>query len=108
MAVGHSCELRQGSAEDGSPEPPFGNRARFVVELDRIDVAEPAEHFEVVAGSAADLEDARMGGRHCVAADQIGEHLAARSIPPMALVELGHLTIDDALHQPNTHWRLRA
>ena len=33
--------------------------ARFVVELERVDMAELAEHREIVPGAAADLEDSR-------------------------------------------------
>ena len=51
---------------------------------------------------------ARVGGRLRFAADQVGEDLAARAIPPVALVELGHLLVDDALHQRKTHCRLSA
>ena len=42
------------------------------------------------------------------AADQLGEDLAAGAIPPVTLVELRHLVVDDALHQRKTHCRLSA
>ena len=88
------------------PSRSFGDRAGFIVELDRIDLAELAEHREIVPSAAADLEDARVGRRRDFAADELGEDLAARAIPPMPLVELGHFPIDEAFHQPNTHCRL--
>jgi hypothetical protein len=56
-----------------------------------------------VAGAAADLEDLRPGRKRHFAADQFGEDLAARAVPPMPVVELRHLLIDDALHQRKTH-----
>ena len=46
------------------------------------------------------------GRRRDLAADQRGEDLAPRAVPPVALVELGHLLVDDALHQRKTHCRL--
>ena len=82
--------------------------ARFVVELEPVDMAEPAQHREIVAGAAADLEDLRVRRQMRLAADQVGEDLAAGAIPPVAVVELGHLLVDDALHQRNTSWRLSA
>jgi hypothetical protein len=54
-------------------------------------LAELREHREIVAGAAADLEDLarrRLGA----AADQRGEDLAPRAVPPVALIERGHLS----------------
>ena len=65
-------------------------------------MAEAAEHGEIVAGAAADLENLRIGGRLRFALDQVGDDPAARPIPPMTVVELGHLLVNDALHQRKT------
>jgi len=59
------------------------------------------------AGAAADLEDPGIGRRSGFAADEVGEDLAAGAVPPVLLVEFGHFPIGEALHQPNTHWRLK-
>src|SRR5437762_2188210 len=67
-----------------------------------------AEHRQIVAGAAADLEDLRLSRQLACAADQLGEDAAARTIPPVTIVQLGHLLIDDALHQRNTNCLLRA
>ena len=56
-----------------------------------------------MSGAAADLEDVSTRLRRRFTTDQLGEHFAPRAVPPMALIELGHLPVDDALHQPNTH-----
>jgi len=96
-------ELGKGSAHHLSAEAPLGDGARFVVELERVDLAERGKHFEIVAGAAADLEDARLGRRLHFAPDEVGEHLAPGAVPPVAVVQLGHLAIDAALHQPKTH-----
>src|SRR6185503_4696798 len=106
MAAANARELRQPGADRLAAEPPLGNRARLIVELDGVELPELAEHFEVVAGAAADLENARVGGGHRFPPDKLRKHRAARAIPPVPLIELGHLLVDDALHQPNTHCRL--
>src|SRR3569623_455776 len=57
-------------------------------------------------GAAADLEKLRILRRRCLAADQLGENAAPCPVPPVALVKLRHLLVDDTLHQRKTHWRL--
>ena len=47
-------------------------------------------------------------GQRDLALDQVGQDVAPGAVPPVALVELGHPVVDDALHQPNTQWRLSA
>ena len=41
-----------------------------------------------------------------LAADQVGDDVAPGAVPPVAVVELGHLLVNDTLHQRNTSWRL--
>src|SRR3546814_4416725 len=53
----------------------------------------------IVAGAAADLQDARVAGQGGVARDVGGEHLAAGAIPPMRRIVCRHAIVDDALHQ---------
>jgi len=107
MAVAHAGESGERCAHDLPAEPLLGDRPRLVVELERVDRPEPPEHVEVVTGAAADLENSGLGGRQGFAADQLGEHLAAGLVPPVPLVELRHLAVDAALHQPKTQWRLK-
>src|SRR5205085_6656496 len=76
--------------------------------LQSVDMAEARQHGEIVPGAAADLEDARCGRQLRFAADQVGEDSAACPVPPMAVVELGHLLVDDAFHQRNTSCLLSA
>ena len=90
--VGHARELGQRRAHDRPAEPLLGDARARLVELERVDLAELAEHREVVAGAAADLEDPRARRRLRLAPDQGGEHLAARPVPPVPLVELGHVS----------------
>ena len=106
IATGDPRELRERRVHDGSPETRLGHAAGFVVELDRVDLPEAAEHLEIVPGPAADLENAPAWRWSGFAPYEVGEHLPASAVPPVALVELGHLAVDAALHQPNTHCRL--
>ena len=50
---------------------------RLAVHLERVEAAERAQHFEIVACAAADLEDAGIVGQVGLAADQVGEDPAA-------------------------------
>ena len=65
-----------------------------------------AEHGQIVAGAAADLQDARVVGQRDAPPDQPVENVAAGDIPPMLLVELRHIVVDAAVHQANTQKRL--
>jgi hypothetical protein len=65
-------------------------------------MAELGEHREIVARPTADLEDVGSGWRSDAAADQRGEHLAPGTVPPVPLIELRHLLVNDALHQRKT------
>src|SRR3954454_10714503 len=57
-------------------------------------------------GAAADLQDVRARRRAGLEADQLGQDFAPPAIPPVAVVELGHLLIDDPFHQRKTSCRL--
>jgi len=103
MPVGNFGEFRQRRAHHLAPQPLLRQRARFVVQFQPLDMAEARQHREVVTGAAADLEDMRVVRKLRFTADQVGDDLAPRAIPPVALVQFRHLLIDDALHQPNTH-----
>ena len=94
-------------AHYASAKPFLGDVARFLVKLERVDGAELRQHRKIVAGAAADLEDLGALGQRDGAADQRRKHLAASPIPPVTLIELSHMVIDDPLHQRKTHWRLR-
>src|SRR4051794_28107688 len=71
-------------------------------------MAKSRQHGEIMPGAAADLEDPRPLRQPRLAADQLGENSAARPVPPVAVVELGHLLVDDAFHQRNTNCLFRA
>src|SRR3954454_20951975 len=58
LRVTYSGELGQRSAHNRPAETLLGERPRFLVELERIDMAELAKHREVVASAAPDFEDA--------------------------------------------------
>src|SRR5579884_2760578 len=107
MALGHSRELGERRAHDLATETPFRVGAHFVIELERVNMAEDAEHRKIVARAAPDLENGRSRGWPDQAPDQGREHLAASPVPPVAVVELSHAIVDDAFHQPKTSWRLR-
>src|SRR6476661_5681882 len=66
-------------------------------------MAEARQHREVVPGAAANLENARIRWQLRFAANKLGKDAAARPVPPMTVVELGHLLVDDAFHQRNTN-----
>jgi len=106
LAVGHAGELGQRRGHDLAAKALLGTLPGLLVELERVDFAEAAEHRKIVAGSAADLEDVRTGWRLYQPIDERSEHLPTRPVPPVALVELRHLIVDDALHQRKTSWRL--
>src|SRR5579864_2809593 len=106
MAIGNAGELGQRRAHDLATEPLLRQRARLVVELQSFDVAEARQHRQIVAGAAPDLEDLRILGQVRLTADQLSNDLAPRAVPPMSVVELGHLRVNDALHQRNTIWLL--
>jgi len=107
LPIGHFGEFRQWRAHYLPPQSLLRQRARFVVQFEPLDTAEARQHREVVPGAAADLENVRVARKLRFAADQVGDDLAPCAIPPVALVQLGHLLIDHTLHQPNTHCRLR-
>src|SRR4051794_26353459 len=67
-------------------------------------MAEAGQHREIVAGAAAELEDLRICRRTHFAADEVGDNPPPRAVPPVTVVELGHLLVDDAVHQRNTIW----
>ena len=69
-------------------------------------MAKAAEHREVVAGTAADLENLGARGGPNLAADEVRDDFAPGAVPPVPVVELGHLPVDRTLHQRNTSWRL--
>ena len=106
MTLGNAFELGKRRVPHRSAETLFRDRARFVVELEAFDLAEFLQHREVVAGAAADLEQLCAGARPRLAPDQRRQHFAPRPVPPVTLVELGHLLVDDPLHQRKTQWRL--
>src|SRR5205085_9701784 len=101
-------ELGQRRVEDGVAEAAAGEGAGGAVDLDRIDPAEAAEHVEIVAGAAADLEDTRVGGERDLAPDEILEDPAPGAVPPVEAVQFGHAVVHHAFHQPNTQYRLSA
>src|SRR5438270_9602224 len=101
--VRYAGEFGQRRADDGATEALFRQSCGFVVELQAVDMTKPAEHRKVVSGPAADLQDSRSGRQLRLPADQVGEDPAARAVPPVAVVELGHLLVDDAFHQRNTN-----
>ena len=105
--LGDAFELGKRRLAHRPAETLFRDRPRFVVQLEAFDLAEFAQHREVVAGAAADLEQPCAGARPCLAPDQGRQHFAPRPVPPMKLVELGHLLVDHPLHQRKTQWRLR-
>jgi len=108
VIIRHPLELGQWGTDDDTAQPLLRQRRRFIVELEPVDVAETGQHREIVPGAAADFEDAGIGSRVNLAADELGEDSAARPVPPMAVVELGHLLVDDAFHQRNTNCLFRA
>ncbi len=108
LAVRNAVEFRQSRADNSSTKSLLRDGTRFIIELDRVDMTEGPEHFEIVSGAASDLEDLRILGRPDRSADQLLQDPAPRLVPPVPLIEVGHLAIGCALHQPNTHWRLRA
>jgi hypothetical protein len=101
-----SGELGQRRAHDRTSEALFGDRARAGVQLEAVDMTELAEHREIMARAAADLEDGGIGGQP-LAPDEVGEDRAAPAVPPMAFVMLRHMVVDQLFHQRNTQWRLR-
>jgi len=98
-AIGDPGEFGKRRVADLLAEPGAGQSARLVVHFERVEPAEAAQHAEIVAGAAADLEDSGIIGQARLARDQIGEDLAAGDVPPMDLVVLGHAVEDGALHQ---------
>src|SRR6476660_8671707 len=107
MTLRNAGELGQRRVHDAPAEPLLRDGAGLVVELERFDVAELTQHLEIVPGAAADLEDRTSCRRAGEPLDQGREHFAARAIPPMALIELGHLLVDEALHQSSSPIRSR-
>src|SRR3546814_18118976 len=91
----YTGQCGKGGPADRTAEPRARDRTRRLVELDRLDRAEPSEHREIVAGAAADLEDAGIFGRGDPALDQPRQYLAAGAIPPVAAVPLGPAIVDD-------------
>ena len=73
------------------------------LDLKGVDGPELAEHRQVVARSAADLEHTRIFRQRSLATNEGGNDLAAGAIPPMALVMLRHRLVDFAFHQRKTH-----
>src|SRR4051794_32089993 len=63
MAVIYSREFGERSAHHRPAETLLGECARFLVKLESVDMAELAEHREVVAGAAPDFQDAGFGRR---------------------------------------------
>src|SRR3982751_5008844 len=57
------AQLRERRVEHRPAEAAAGDGPRGGIDLDRVDRAEAAEHVEVWAGPAADLEDARARRR---------------------------------------------
>ena len=72
----------------------------------RSTLPELAEHREIVAGPQPISRMCALGGGCASRRISVGDDLAPRTVPPVALVELGHLLVDDALHQRKTSWRL--
>ena len=91
----------------GRPSRALAMSRAACVDLDRVDAAEPPEHVEIVAGAAAHFENARALRRLDPPFDQGRKDVAPRDVPPVDLVDPRHLVVDFALHQANTHWRLR-
>jgi hypothetical protein len=106
MRLRDALQLGQRRAQHRPAEPSLGDRPRPGIDFERIDPSELAEHRQIMPSAAANLENRRILRRTNRAADQRGEHLAARPVPPVPLVELRHLLVDDALHQRKTHCRL--
>jgi len=101
QVIGAIVERHMGqiAALDRQPAALFGEGARIVIGLDRIDRAEALQQSEIGAGAGAHFEDAERTRLRTVALDQRGNDLAARDEPPMVLVDLGHPVIGGAVHQ---------
>src|SRR5262245_59023280 len=93
------AEVRQRRLYDGLAQTLAGDPARDRVQFAGFDLAEPAEHRQIVAGTGTKLEDARILGRTDYPCDDPVENPAAGSEPPVLAVERSHLLIDLALHQ---------
>src|SRR5579884_4301401 len=106
MAIRDTLELRKWRAHDLAAKAFFGKRARLVVELKPFDMPESRQHQEIVTGTAADLEDSGILGEMALPRNQVRNDLSPRAIPPVSLIELRHLPIDDPFHQRKTSRRL--
>src|SRR6476646_2469796 len=100
-------ELWEWRAHDLAAEALLRECASLIVQFESFDMAELTEHREIVAGAASDLENRGIARKPAFPADEIGDDLAARAIPPVAVIELGHLLINNTFHQRKTSWRLR-
>ena len=107
VMLGNAVDLGQRGAEHRAAKALLGNLAGCRIDLERVNLAELGEHREIVPGAAADLEQFGARCRQGLAADQRSDDLAAGAVPPMLLIHGGHGVVDDAFHQPKTHWRLR-
>ncbi|PAV69411.1 hypothetical protein WR25_08484 [Diploscapter pachys] len=99
----HAGQVGQGGVAHRPTESLARDRSRGGIDLDRVDVAELAEHRQVVPGAAADLQDARALGYVAVALQIIAQDVATRAIPPMGGIMRRHAVVDDAVHDLSEH-----
>src|SRR5689334_5634378 len=94
-AISDLGELRQGRAHHCPAKTLLGEGARFIVELETVDVPEALKHREIVPGAASELQNSGPRRGLDLSPDQLGEHAAPRAVPPMTVVELRHLLVND-------------
>jgi len=99
MAVFQRHAVRQIAALDREAAALFGERARAIVGLDRIDIAISLQQRQVGPGAAADLEDLERPCLRTIALDQPRYDLAAGGEPPVIGVDFRHAIISRAIHQ---------
>jgi len=107
MPIRDFRELGKRRAHDLAAEPFLRKCASLIVQFQSFDMAELTEHREIMAGATSDLENRGIARKPAFPADEIGDDLAARAIPPVTVIELGHLLINNTFHQRKTSWRLR-
>src|SRR3546814_17541143 len=87
MTLGHPGQMRQGRIADRMAETAARDSARGAVYLDPVDTAEAAEHAEIVARPAPDLEDAGTLGSPAFAFAERRQAFPTPPVPPTERVE---------------------
>jgi hypothetical protein len=103
LALRNPVQFRKRSAEHRFPEALFGDGPGFRIDFERANRTELREHRKIVTCAASNLQDFGSGCWQGAPADQGRYDFAPGTVPPMALIELGHSVIDDAVHQAKTH-----